>query len=113
MNLGERIKILRDAANISQEQLGRYLCIDQSMVAKIEAGERNINTELIDKISNLFCIRAYDLLYAEEINPKFKVAFRAKSIEESDFEAIASFNKVVLNCEFLEEVEERRLNDKD
>ena len=112
MNFGGRIKGLREAANISQEQLGRYLGIDQSTVAKIEMGDRHINTELIDKISNLFCIRAYDLLYAEDIYPKFKVAFRAKGIEESDFEAIASFNRVVLNCEFLEETEERRLNDK-
>lgn len=111
MNIGSRIKLFREAANISQEQLGRYLCVDQSTIAKIENGERNINTESIDKLANLFCVKAYDLLYAEEVIPKFQIAFRAQKVDEDDFEAIAAFNKIVLNCEFIEEVQERRAHD--
>ena len=95
--LGERIKRLREAANVSQSQLAAYLDINQSMVARIEKNERSLSTDLVDKLADFFCVQAYDLLYEEKIEPELRVAFRASAIGEDDFRAIAEFNRIILN----------------
>ena len=42
------IRRLREESGISQTQIADYLDIDQSMVSKIESGERNPSIEMIE-----------------------------------------------------------------
>ena len=49
--VGENIRELRKNAKITQEQLANYLSIDQSLISKIEKGERSIAFRT-DGISN-------------------------------------------------------------
>ena len=55
-----RLKQLRKESKITQEQLAKYLDVDQTMITKLENGTRSLNVLLIEKICNLFgCSDSY------------------------------------------------------
>ena len=55
IDIGKRIKGLRKDANLTQNKVAEFLSLDQSMIAKIERGERSISSDVIEKLSYLFC----------------------------------------------------------
>ena len=54
-----RLKQLRKESKITQEQLAKYLDVDQTMITKLENGTRSLNVLLIEKI----------LIYWEKMMP--------------------------------------------
>lgn len=95
--IGQRIKDNRKSIGLTQKQLGEYLGLDQSMVAKIEKGQRNINSDVIDRLSSLFCCPIDYILYGKNNNKKCQIAFRTDKLSASDLKAIAEVNKIILN----------------
>lgn len=49
--IGQRIKELREAANMSQKDLAYSADLDRSYVASVENGQRNISIVNIEKIA--------------------------------------------------------------
>ena len=99
-----RLKQLRKESKITQEQLARYLDVDQSMITKLENGTRNLNVTLIEKICNLFgCSDAY-LLGEEDDYIPLNFAFRSNGIQAEDLESIAAVNKIVMNIRYMNEI---------
>lgn len=49
--LGERIKLLRKEANISQEKLAELAGLDRTYINSVENGRRNISIINIEKIA--------------------------------------------------------------
>ena len=99
MNL--RLKELRKESKITQEQLAKYLNVDQSLVTKLENGSRSLNVSLIDKICSLFgCTEEYLLGDSEEYIP-LNFAFRSSGINEEDLESIAVINKIAMNLRYM------------
>jgi transcriptional regulator with XRE-family HTH domain len=97
LSVGEKIKRLREASKISQTQLALFLCVDQSMISKIESNERSPGIELLEKLSVLFgCTDAY-FETDDECQPSLQFAFRANEIGNEDFEAISAINRIALN----------------
>lgn len=96
-----RLKQLRKESRITQEQLAKYLDIDQSMVTKLENGTRNLNLSLIEKISSLFgCSDLYLMGEDDEYIP-LNFAFRSNGIQTEDLESIAAINKIVMNIRYM------------
>lgn len=95
--LGERIKALRIESGLSQAQVAEYLNVDQSLISKLEKGERNISTTVLEKLANLFCCPISSLIYDDAPAPKLGIAYRSKQIEAEDLQAISMFNRIVLN----------------
>ena len=62
VKIGTKIKQLREKSNLTQKQVADYLSIGQSLVSKFEKGERSINSDTLDQISNLFCCPVSALL---------------------------------------------------
>ena len=62
---GSRVKILRKAAGMTQEQLAEKLHISISHLAKIEIGSRMPSIDLLLEISGLFGVTVDDLLRSE------------------------------------------------
>lgn len=58
---GEKVRKLREEADMPLRKLSALLDIDQSTLSKIERGERNPNAELINKLSAVFGIEKKDL----------------------------------------------------
>ncbi len=99
-----RMKQLRKASRLTQEQLAKYLGVDQSMVTKLENGTRNFNIAMIEKICNLFgCSEAY-LMGEDDLYIPLNFAFRAGEIMTEDLNSIADFNKIVKNIRYMNEI---------
>lgn len=95
--LGQNIKKGRDYWNFTQEEVARYLGVDQSFVAKVEKGERALSSDALEKLSSLLCFSVKDLLQADDINPKGEVAFRTDGLTFEDNCILASVNTIILN----------------
>lgn len=67
MNMGERIKQLRLANGLTQEELGKYIGVQKSAIRKYEKGEvQNIKRSSIEILSNLFKVSPSYLMCIEE-----------------------------------------------
>ena len=97
--MNELLKRLRIENNLTQKEVADYLDVDQSLIAKIENGERNIQTSQIDKLSDLY---GYDILNDKK-QDAIKIAFRAGNIS-SDLDSIAKIKRIALNLMFMEDI---------
>lgn len=52
VKIGQRIKELREAANMSQKDLSYAADLDRSYIASIENGQRNVSIVNIEKIAS-------------------------------------------------------------
>jgi len=97
VEIGNRIKTLRDESNLTQTKVAEYLSLDQSMIAKIEKGERNITSDVIEKLSRLFCCTVDYILSGATPEQKCTISFRTSSLTSDDLKSLATINKIVLN----------------
>jgi len=97
LNIGMKIKQLRENANLTQKQIADFLSIDQSLVSKFEKGERSINSDILNQLATLFCCPISTLISNETIVPKYTIAFRTTAIENTDLNALSIINKIALN----------------
>lgn len=96
-----RLRKLRKESRITQEQLAKYLDVDQSMITKLENGTRNLNVTLIDKLCSLFgCSVSYFMGEDDRYIP-LNFAFRSSGIQAEDLESIAAVNKIVMNIRYM------------
>lgn len=58
MNMGERVKEVRELSDLSQEIFGSRLGVGKTAISKIEKGERNLTKQMAKAIS-----REYDVSY--------------------------------------------------
>lgn len=98
-----RLKQLRKESKITQEQLAKYLGVDQTMITKLENGTRSLNILLIEKICNLFgCSDTY-LLGQDDTDTPFRLA-HPNGIQAKDLESIAVMNKIAMNIRYMNEM---------
>ncbi|MDL2246831.1 helix-turn-helix domain-containing protein [Methanobrevibacter sp. OttesenSCG-928-K11] len=103
-NEGVILKKLRKENNYTQEQIANYLQIDQGLVSKIEKGERNLNLNLLDKLSYLYnCSHEYILGKSDVYSPN-KFAFRVDEKNPS-LEIVAKMNQIMSNLKFLKNLD--------
>lgn len=98
---GKNIQALREKAGYTQSSLAKFLDVDQSLISKIEKGERTLTADYLEKLSELFGVTAEDLT-SEVITPNnLSFAFRGSEFTVEEMNAIASINKIALNSEFM------------
>lgn len=101
-----RLKQLRKESGLTQEQLAKYLGVDQTMITRLENGTRNLNVTLIEKICSLFgCSDAY-LMGEDDVYIPLNFMFRSAGVQTEDLESIAAINKIVLNIRYMNEMTE-------
>lgn len=100
----ERLKYLRKESKITQDQLAKFLNVDQSMITKLENGSRSFNTTMIDKICSLFGCSEEFLMGESENYIPLNFAFRSTGIEAEDLESIAAVNKIAMNLKYMNEL---------
>lgn len=62
---GEKLRILRQRQELSQEQLGDMLEVHQTHVGRLERGEKIPNAAIILKITDIFGVSADQLMRDE------------------------------------------------
>lgn len=97
VNVGIKIKQLRENANLTQKQIADFLSIDQSLVSKFEKGERTINSDILNQLATLFCCPVSYLISDKDITPTYVIAFRTTAIDNTDLCALSVINKIALN----------------
>lgn len=101
-----RLKELRKQSRLTQAQIAEYLNVDQSQVTKLENGTRTLNSEVIEKLCDLYgCSTGYLIGENDEYTP-LNFAFRANSVSSEDLDAIANINRIVMNIRFMNRKEE-------
>jgi transcriptional regulator with XRE-family HTH domain len=96
---GPIMKSLREKFGYVQETVATYLGISRELVSMYETGEREVPVEVLEKLSNLFCIEP-DAFFAEtteEAMAQVAFAFRQDDMNPEDLQQIASFGKIVKN----------------
>ncbi len=101
-----RLKQMRKESGLTQEQLAKYLGVDQTMITRLENGTRNLNVTLIEKICSLFgCSDAY-LMGEDDVYIPLNFMFRSAGVQTEDLESIAAINKIILNIRYMNEMTE-------
>lgn len=67
MSFGESIKDLRKRKNLSQKTLASDLYVDQTLVSKIETGQRNASDELMRNSASAYSDAQFGFAVAHEI----------------------------------------------
>jgi len=93
------MKSLREKFGYVQEKVAEFLGISRELVSMYETGEREIPIEVIEKLSDLFCVdpEAFLAENPEEAMAQVAFAFRKDEIEAGDLLEIAAFGKIVKN----------------
>jgi transcriptional regulator with XRE-family HTH domain len=108
LNIGSRIKKMRIQAGFSQTVIAEYLHVDQSLISKIENGEREASTDILKKLSELFGCNVSTFVNQDEDISCLNVAFRTNGISSEDLNSISVINRIALNLENMQ----RMLRDK-
>lgn len=104
IRLGEKLRVVREQAGFTQSAIANYLKVDQSLISKIEKGERTLTSDLLDRLAALFGIHLSSLSDSEPLEKPLSLALRAKDVTNEDLEIIAAINKIALNCSFMTEL---------
>lgn len=108
VKVGKRIKSLRERANLNQKTVGAYLSLDQSMVSKIEKGERKITSDVIEKLARLFCCSPDFIISGDSGDESCTMSFRSKGLTTEDLESLAVVNQIALNQFEMDRIWEAR-----
>ena len=64
--IGDRVRSLRAAAGLSQEQLAEVLDVDQSAVSRIEGGDRALTARELTVVADHFGVTPASIVQVEE-----------------------------------------------
>jgi len=99
--VGENIRVLRENAGFTQSNLAQFMKVDQSLISKVEKGERNLSADMLEKISALFGVTVEQIESQPVAISKLSFAFRGSEFNLAEMEAISAINKIALNSEFM------------
>ena len=103
-SIGSIIKSLREGSGFTQQNIAKYLNVDQSLISKFEAGERPISADMLEKLATLFgCSMSIFNETGGEVKP-LSFALRASEISEEDLKTVCVINKIALNSNFMTEL---------
>lgn len=106
-NVGRNIKKLREKSGLNQKQIAEFLGLDQSMISKIEKGERNISSDLIDRLANLFCCPVSSIVLSDETLIS-GINYKSDLITKEELDSLALINKIVLNQYEMDRIVRRK-----
>lgn len=85
VTLYERLRTARKYLNLSQEFVATQIGLSRTAITAIELGQRNISSEELKKISELYGVTFDELIYGEDANADVKVFARLYSeLPETD-----------------------------
>lgn len=102
LSIGNKINELRTKAGFNQSIIAEYLQVDQSLISKIEKGEREASTDVLKKLAELFGCKVSAIINVEEDVSCLNVAFHTNGMSKNDLNSIAVINRIALNLENMQ-----------
>ena len=102
-NIGIRIKKLRQKHNFTQKEVGEFLDISQSQLAKVESNERNLDITKLLKLCDLFNVNEEYLIFGTGNHDENIIAFR-KENKSINLKTIAQMNRIINNIKYMKEL---------
>ena len=99
--IGENIRTLRENAGFTQSSLANFIEVDQSLISKVEKGERSLSADMLEKLSALFGVTMEQIETPDVETSKLSFAFRGSDFSVEEMEAISAINRIALNSEFM------------
>lgn len=99
--IADRIKEFRKSSGLSQANIAGFLGVDQSLVSKVENGERGLSVEMLEKLAVLYGVGMSAFTEDSFVIDPLKLALRAGELSVGDMEAISAINRIALNSEFM------------
>lgn len=104
--VGANVKRMRKLRGLTQEHVACYLGIDQTLVSKVENGQRSLGVAALEKLCDLFFCPLGELIdESAQASSEKAVAFRADGIAPEDLDGIAAVGRIVRNLEDLAALE--------
>ena len=108
MDIGSKIKAARISKGMTQEELGKYLGVQKSAIAKYENGRVvNIKRSTLKKIADILELRPSELIFDGQIQPeqnelsakKREFIQRVENMTDSQLERLEQILALVENTE--------------
>ncbi len=94
--IGCNIRLLRENADFTQSSVAQFLDIGQSLISKVEKGERSLSSDKLEKLSALFGVTPEQLESGPVERSSLSFAFRGSELSASEMETIAAINRIAL-----------------
>lgn len=103
--IGKNAKQMRINNGYTLNNVADFLGVDQSLMAKFEAGGCSMQIDLLEKLSTLYGYKFSDLQKAEIPRKRhINSAFQAGKLSPDDLKAIYHTNRIALNSFFMTEL---------
>lgn len=106
--IGKNIKTLREEMGLHQANIANFLNVDQSLISKIEKGERTLSSDMLEKLTCLFGVKITDIETKVLESSDLSLTFRANDLSSEDLEAISNINRIALNSEYMNTLLKKR-----
>lgn len=111
IEIGSRIKKMIKKTGLTQINVAKYLSLNQNVVLKIERGESKISSDIIEKLSCLFCCSEEYILFGNEEKFRGNILYKKAMLSFEDLKDFSIINKIVLNQFEMDEILEVVSND--
>ena len=95
--INEKLKLIREKAELIQEQIAKFIGVSQTYISKVENGERNLTVDQLESIANLYGYSLDLLVNADQDIQPIQFAFDSQEANCSDLRAIADIGKIITN----------------
>ena len=110
--IGENARRARESSGFTQANVAEFLKVDQSLISKFEKGDRSLQSDVLERLANLYGYRVSDLTCGEGIAVKqVKAAYRSSGINTSDMEAIHDIKRIAMNLVLMTELADGEHNE--
>jgi transcriptional regulator with XRE-family HTH domain len=105
--IGENVKTLRESFGFSQTNIADFLHVNESFITEVENGERSLSTEMLEKVTSLFCVTVEDIQKPQIKVPKVAIAIPSDELTAHDMEAISAVTKIALRSKFMSDLSKK------
>ena len=96
--IGRNAKRAREANGFTQANIAEFLEVDQSLISKFEKGERSLQSDLMERLANLYGYKLLDFECEYGLHEQqLKTAYRSTAITAEDMKAIHDVKRIAMN----------------
>lgn len=108
--IGKNIKALRESIGFTQANIATFLNVDQSMISKVEKGEKTLSIDMLEKLSCLFGVTVEEIEKDIINEPSLLTKYKANELIIENMEAFSAINKIAMNVTFMDELLNEKTN---